>query len=56
MLECVTGRRCFGSHSKANALRCQSCPDIFRCVKYEVDRLAYHEWILKKHARGSLNG
>lgn len=48
MLECVTGRKCFGFFSTVDSLRCQRCPDIFRCAKYESDRAAYYERILKE--------
>lgn len=55
MLECVTGRSCFGYYSAEHAPRCQKCPDLFRCVKYEVDRRAYYEKLLKEW-RGKRHG
>lgn len=48
MLECVTGRKCFGCYSMVCAPRCRKCPDFFRCVKYEVDRRAYYAELLKE--------
>lgn len=56
MLECVTGRRCFGYfgyHGAAKSPQCRKCPDLFRCVKYGVDSRAYYKWLLKK---GRFNG
>lgn len=55
MLECVTGRKCFGFFSAVSSPRCKGCPDIFRCAKYEADRAVYYEWVLKER-RGRNHG
>lgn len=48
MLECVTGRDCFGCFTAVQSPMCKRCPDLFRCAKYESDRAAYYEWLLTK--------
>ena len=55
MLECVTGRKCFGWFTSVNSPRCKECPDIFRCAKYESDREVYYTKLLEEW-RGKRRG